>query len=188
MPYFLINLFALIFSFWVIPSTAWHLLWKSGCTNGGGKVPNREKGRAMGAGEKLKWTVVRSYWLSGISFREIRNLWIKEFKDCELWDLAIWINYDFTKVTKGYCQILWYDTSRNLIGKSEMGSLLEPHLEWFPWMKPFFRSPRDARLARVEFGNDWPDFYPVTLHRWFWSMRWRSGEQRKTESWNTRYT
>lgn len=67
-------------------------------------------------------------------------------------------NYDFTHVTEGYCQVLWYDAERNLIGKSDMGSLLQPHLEWFLWMKPFFRSPKGARLARIEFGNDWPDF------------------------------
>ena len=67
-------------------------------------------------------------------------------------------NYDFTHVTEGYCQILWYDAERNLIGKSDMGGLLRPHLQWFFWMKPFFRSPKGARLARVEFGNDWPDF------------------------------
>ena len=77
-------------------------------------------------------------------------------------DLGIGHNYDFTKATKGYCQILWYDARRNLIGKSEMGSLLGPHPDWFPWMKPFFRSIHRLRrfrgLARVEFGNDWPDF------------------------------
>jgi len=67
-------------------------------------------------------------------------------------------NYDFSRVTKGYCQILWYDAKRNLIGKSNMGSLLKPHLEWFPWMKAFFKSPKSGSLARVEFGNDWPDF------------------------------
>jgi hypothetical protein len=67
-------------------------------------------------------------------------------------------NYDFSRVTKGYCQILWYDARRNLIGKSDMGSLQKPHLEWFLWMRPFFRSPKGARLARIEYGNDWPDF------------------------------
>jgi len=67
-------------------------------------------------------------------------------------------NYDFTKVTKGYCRILWYDAKRNLVGESEIGSLLKPHPGWYPWIKPLFRSPKEARLARVEFGNDWPDF------------------------------
>jgi len=61
-------------------------------------------------------------------------------------------------VNKGYCQILWYDAQRNQIGKSDMGGLLGPHKKWFFWMKPFFKSPKGARLVRVEFGNDWPDF------------------------------
>ena len=67
-------------------------------------------------------------------------------------------NYDFTRVSNEYCQILWYNAMRNLIGKSNMGSLLKPHLDWFPWVKPYFKSPKGARLARVEIGNDWPDF------------------------------
>lgn len=67
-------------------------------------------------------------------------------------------NYDFSRVTKGYCQILWYDAQRNIIGKTPIGSLGKPHLDWFPWMKAFLKSPKGARLARVEFGNDWPDF------------------------------
>jgi len=63
---------------------------------------------------------------------------------------------------KGYCQILWYDAKGNLLGKSDLGGLLGTHKKWYLWMKPFFKSihrfRRLHRLARVEFGNDWPDF------------------------------
>jgi len=67
-------------------------------------------------------------------------------------------------------QILWYDGRRNLIGKSDVGSLLGPHPDWFFWMKPFFRSIHRLRrfrgLVRVEFGNDrldlkYGDFWEV---------------------------
>lgn len=75
-------------------------------------------------------------------------------------------NYNFTRVSKGYCRILWFDIFRNPVGESVMGSLLEPHSVWFLWIKPFFRAPKAARMARIEFGNDWPDF----RHGDFWEV------------------
>jgi len=56
----------------------------------------------------------------------------------------------------------FFDDSPYLIEKSEKSSLLGPQSKCYFWMKPFFKSihrfRRLHRLARVEFGNDWPDF------------------------------